>query len=88
MNIQEAITPVQTQAFSVGLPVTPAAILANYGESNHELIQNVCPPNPQEARELIMPWGASKTQRIGLPFLSVKMVFPAGCSGAHTGTQR
>lgn len=39
----EAITPTQNQAFSMGLPVTPAAILANQGESNHGLNQNVCP---------------------------------------------
>lgn len=84
----EAITPDQNQAFSTGLPVTPAAVLANQGESNHGLNQNVCPPSPQEARELIMAWGASKTQKTGLSFLSVKMIFPAGCSGAYIGTQR
>lgn len=77
-NTQEAITLAQNQAFSMGLPV-----------SNHGLNQNVWPPpSPQEARELSMAWGASKTQKIELSFLSVKMIFPAGCSGAHIGTQR
>lgn len=51
MNTQEAITPAQTQAFSMGLLVNPAAILANQRESNHGLSQNVIPsPSPQEAR--------------------------------------
>lgn len=51
MNTQEAITPAQTQAFSMGLLVNPAAILANQRESNHGLSQNVFPPSsPQDAR--------------------------------------
>lgn len=88
MNTQEAITPAQTQAFSMGLLVNPAAILANQRESNHGLSQNVFPPQALKKLEFIMAWGARKTQKIGLSFLSVKMIFPAGCSGAHIGTQR
>lgn len=85
MNTQEAITPAQTQAFSMGLLVNPAAILANQRESNHGLS---APPQALKKLEFIMAWGASKTQKIGLSFLSVKMISPAGCSGAHIGTQR